>query len=87
MPRDHDTLVNELILRLNAGLISPEAALDRLGDIRDTQTELKLIKAWMEYTSSLQQVQANPFGGAGSGGEQAGLNRPSKPAPQLKKEE
>ena len=87
LPRDHDQLVNELILRLNAGLLSPETALERLGDIRDTQTELKLIKAWMEYTSQLTVQQQSPFEGAGSRGEQAGMNRPSEPNPSVKKEE
>jgi len=86
MPRDHDQLVNELILRLQANLVSPETALDRLGDIRDVQTELNLIKAWMEYAATVQVPAANPFGGAGSGGEQAGLNRPSKPKPTVSKE-
>ena len=83
MPRDHDQLVNELILRLNAGLVSPESALDRLGDVRDTETELNLIKAWMEYVASLKAPQTNPFGGAGSQGEQAGLSRPTQPTANL----
>jgi len=87
LPRDHEQLVNELILRLNAGLISPETALERLGDVRDTQTEQKLIKAWMEYSSTLNKPAQDPFGGAGAGGEQAGMSRPNTPQPNLTKEE
>lgn len=86
LPRDHEALVNELILRLNSGLIAPETALERLGDMRDIQTELNLIKAWMEYKAkvNLNAQMQNPFGGAGSGGEQAGLSRPNEPQPTLK---
>jgi hypothetical protein len=87
LPRDHEQLVNELILRLNAGLVSPETALDRIGDIRDTQTELKLIKAWLEYSASVKAPTQNPFGGAGSGGEQAGMTRPTTPNATLTEEE
>jgi hypothetical protein len=87
LPRDHDQLVNELILRLNAGLVSPETALERIGDIRDTQTELNLIKAWLEYSSTLNAPAQNPFAGAGAGGEQAGMARPNAPTPTLSEEE
>jgi hypothetical protein len=88
MPRDHDQLVNEMIMRVNSGLIAPETALNRMGDIRDIQTEMNLIKAWMEYTARVNVPQnANPFGGTGAQGEQAGLNRPSQPQPSISKEE
>jgi len=88
MPRDHDQLVNEMIMRINSGLVAPETALNRMGDIRDIQTEMNLIKAWMEYTASTQMpMNANPFGGTGAQGEQAGLNRPSQPQPSISKEE
>jgi len=87
MPRDQDQLVNEMILRLNSGLIDPQTAMEKLGDIRDTDTVMNLVKEWMEYTSELQmQGMENPFGGAGSNGEQSGMNRPSEPKPGLQKE-
>ncbi|NIV30500.1 MAG: phage portal protein [Anaerolineae bacterium] len=87
LPRDHDMEVNELIIRLNAGLISPETALERLGDIRDTQTEMNLIREWLEYSSALNAPAQDPFAGAGAGGEQAGMTRPSAPKPTLTEEE
>lgn len=86
MPRDQDQLVNEMILRLNAGLIDPKTAMEKIGDIRDTDTVLNLVKEWMEYTSELNsQGMENPFGGAGSGGEQAQANRPNAPKPSISK--
>jgi len=85
MPRDHDQLVNEMILRLNAGLIDPKTAMEKLGDIRDTDTTMNLVKEWMEKTAQLKMA-GNPFGGAGSGGEQAGMSRPSEPSPNLEEE-
>jgi len=89
MPRGRDGMINELILRLNAGLIDPEAALDRLGDIRDTKTAMNLIKEWMEFQAELgpQPGEGNPFGGTGSRGEQAGMSRPSAPTASSTQEE
>lgn len=59
MPRDRESLVNEVILRVTSNLMSPQTALEMLGDVRNTDNELKLIKEWMVYTSSLggQQQQ------------------------------
>jgi hypothetical protein len=86
MPRDQDQMVNEMILRLNAGLIDPQTAMQKLGDIRDTETALNLVKEWLEYQAELEaKNQQNPFGGAGSRGEQAGLDRPTKPTPSISK--
>ena len=88
LPRGREQLINELILRLNSDAISPEQALDKFGDVRDTVGELGLIKQWMEYKAELaQSQQANPFGGAGSMGEQSGLSRPSKPSASVSQEE
>lgn len=86
MPRDQDQLVNEMILRLNAGLIDPETAMEKLGDIRDTDTTMNLVREWMEQQAQWQS-QGNPFGGTGMDGEQAGLSRPSEPSPNINKEE
>lgn len=87
MPRDRDNMINEMILRLNSGLIDPKTAMEKLGDIRDTDTVLNLVKEWLEYNADLnRQGQENPFGGSGSGGEQAGANRPNTPQPSIDKE-
>lgn len=87
LPRDREQLINEMILRLNAGLISPETALNKLGDIRDLQTEMNLIKAWLEYKASLNVPEDNPFSGTGMGGEQANAVRPDEPTPTIEKGE
>jgi len=87
LPRDREQEVNEIILRHNAHLISPEQALQRLGDVRDIKTEMNLIKAWMEYTSSLGAPQGqDPFKGTGSGGQNSGLNKPKTPQANIAKE-
>jgi hypothetical protein len=74
-------------LRLNAGLIDPEAAVDKLGDIRDIQTMMNLWKEFMKEKAAFQAPMNNPFGGAGSQGEQAGQSRPQAPQANLSREE
>ena len=87
MPRDREMMVNELIMLHEAGLKSPEAALQQLGDVKDMKTELNLIKAWQEQKAKLEAMaQPDPFKGSGGKGQQAGLPRTSKPSPSLKKE-
>jgi hypothetical protein len=87
LPREREAELNEIIMRLNSGLIDPETALNRLGDIRDIKTAMGLIKQWLEYQASLGQQGDNPFGGTGAMGEQQGLVKPKQPQPNLAKEE
>lgn len=87
LPRDTEALTNEMILRLNAGLIAPETALEKLGDIRDLKTEMNLIKKWMEEKAELEAAgQPDPFAGAGMNGTQAGQSRPKDPQANIEKE-
>lgn len=77
LPRDQERLANEMILRVNAGLIAPETAMAKLGDIRDLKTEMNLIKTWLEWKARTEgKQQSNPFAGAGMDGTQAGQSRP-----------
>jgi hypothetical protein len=87
LPQEREKLVNEMILRLNAGLIDPEAAVDKLGDIRDTQTMMNLWKEFMKEKAAFETPMNKPFGGAGSQGEQAGQSRPQAPQANLSREE
>lgn len=68
VPRDRETVVNEVVLRVQAGLMSPEHALEVLGDVPYIQEELKRIKDWMEFQSKLQQ-SATEIAGAGQGAQ------------------
>jgi len=79
LPRGREQLVNEMIVRMNAGLISPPAALTRLADTHDMKSEMNLIREWLEYQAALGPQPGSPFSGTGSMGEQAGLSRPTPP--------
>lgn len=88
LPRDREALVNEMILRLNSYLIDPTTAMEKMGDIRDLTGTMNLIKKWIEYKAEMGLIGgSNPFGGAGSMGEQSGQQRPSVSQPNLNKEE
>ncbi len=54
IPRDREQQVNEVILRFQAGLISPQRALEMLGDVRDIEEEIELIRQWQMFQASLQ---------------------------------
>lgn len=59
IPRDREQQVNEVVLRFQAGLLSPQKALEMLGDVRDIEAEIELIKDWQTFQASLQ-VQQEP---------------------------
>jgi len=87
LPRDTEALANEIILRLNSGLIAPETALEKLGDIRDIKTEMNLIKKWMEEKAELESAgKPDPFAGAGMNGTQAQRPNPKEPQANITKE-
>jgi len=87
MPRDHEQEVNEVIMRVNANLMSPQAGLAKLGDTQDIKTELNLIKAWMKQVAKIEsQGSQDPFAGAGANGTLAGLEKPEKVQANLKKD-
>lgn len=81
LPRGREQLVNEMILRVNSGLISPKTALTKLADIHDMKAEANLIREWLEYQVAIGHQGQSPFSGAGSMGEQAGLSRPKVTEP------
>ncbi len=88
LPRDREQEVNEIILRVNNNLLPIETALERLGDIRDVKTALNLIREWMEYQAQLGALGGNdPFAGAGTRGELAGLEKPTPPQANIRKED
>jgi len=88
LPRDRESELNEIILRFNANLITLDQALQKLGDVQDVKTAINLIKAWMKEKAEIEASgQQNPFGGAGGGGTQAGLSRPSEPQASISKED
>lgn len=66
IPRDREQQVNEVILRFQAGLISPQRALEMLGDTQYIEEELNLIKDWLSFQASLAAPAAGP------GGDKAG---------------
>jgi len=60
IPVDHETEVNEIILRYTAGLMSLETALKRFGDIPDIVMEIAGIKEMLELQASLKLLVKGP---------------------------
>jgi hypothetical protein len=53
IPRDREQAVNEVILRFQSGLLSPEQALNMLGDVDYIDDEIKKIMAWQVFQAQL----------------------------------
>ncbi len=86
LPRDHDNLVNNLLMSLNSNAISPQTAIERLGEARDTELELNLIKEWLEFQAKTEaqgmmgmQDPTQGRKGTSSRGQQANAANPSAP--------
>jgi hypothetical protein len=58
VPRDREQQVNEVVLLSQSGLISPQRAMEVLGDIRDEEEEFQLIKDWMLFQAQLAAATA-----------------------------
>ena len=58
IPRDREQMVNEIILRSQAGLLSPERAMEVFGDIQDIEQEKKFILDWM---TKVQEIKGSTF--------------------------
>lgn len=67
IPRDREQEVSEVILAFQAGLMSPERALARLGGVKDIKDEINKIRQWLEFQSGLQSQGGAEDSGAGSG--------------------
>jgi hypothetical protein len=52
-PRDREQMVNEQVLRSQAGLIAPETSFAAFGDIRDFEREMEKIIEWRERLSQI----------------------------------
>jgi hypothetical protein len=70
VPRDRETIVNEVVLRFQAGLISIEHALSTLGDVPYIVEEVDRIKEWMKFQSEMTQSSVEIAGG-GQGAEES----------------
>jgi hypothetical protein len=61
--------------------MSPQTGMERLGQVQDIQTELNLIKLFMEEFGPLMNPKRTTIpSGAGQDGEQAQAERPKQPA-------
>jgi hypothetical protein len=54
IPRDREQMVNEIILRFQAGLVSLERALEMFGDVDYIDDEIVKIKEWLTFRSTLE---------------------------------
>jgi len=75
MPRDVLEEVMSLISRVQSSTLSPETAIDKMGDVLDIPAELAKIEAWQEKQRE-QQVkttnETNAYANTGRSGELGG---------------
>lgn len=70
IPRDREAQVNEIILRLQAGAISLEKALEDFGDVPDIPKEVERIEKFMIFQAKIAAL-SKPKTGDGSAGSGA----------------
>ena len=59
-----------IVSRVQANILSPETAIDMIGDVIDISGEVDKIKEWIDETAKIEQKnQPQP----GASGEKAGL--------------
>lgn len=81
LPRDAAQETTMIISRVQAGILSPETAIEMIGDVLDIQSELSKIKVAAEEKQE-QAMQLNAqkaesaFKGTGRSGELAGIKKP-----------
>lgn len=91
LPKDRESVVNEVVNRASTNLGSLEHLLDLLGDVEDVDGEVALIKEWVSFlaeTKAKSAVKPEPVGSSGkaTGTAQAGQanakgsNNSSKPS-------
>jgi hypothetical protein len=56
LPKDRDSVINEVVSLAGSNLGSPQKLIDKLGDVDDPEEEIKLIKDWIQ---TLADIQAN----------------------------
>ena len=64
IPRDREQQVNEVILQVQAGIMTPERAFKTLGDVPDIADEVKATKEWLAFLASMEQVKKVATGAA-----------------------
>jgi len=70
LPRDSLEEVMSIVSRVQANILSPETAIDMIGDVIDISGEVDKIKEWIDETAKIEQKnQPQP----GASGEKAGL--------------
>lgn len=67
IPRDREAQVNEILLRLQAGAMSLEKALEDFGDVPDIDKEVLQIKNWLLMQAKFAALGAAPGTTPGSG--------------------
>lgn len=71
MPRDREAFVNEVMLSLNSGILSPLSALEKLGSVADAAEEYKRVQDHIEW---MKKTEAKYAGGASAPDKKATNN-------------
>jgi hypothetical protein len=69
VPRDREQMVNEIILRRQTDLISPQRAIEKFGDVDNVEDEIEQIKKWLEEIAEIQAKFAVKPGQDGKGAQ------------------
>lgn len=80
-PADRAKLVDEMIARAQAFLVSPEHAIEMFGDVEDVKAEIALIKAFLDWKANIgpaKAVSLNTGDGQDNPGGGSNITRPDK---------
>lgn len=90
LPRDAEAELNRILLQVKANLMSPQTAMEQLGNVTDIETELVLIKGFLEEFQQLQAQERNSggaFEGGSAGGGNATASQPKEPVAEKSTDE
>jgi hypothetical protein len=70
LPRDNEQLLNSLVLRKQAGLLSAQTAIEMFGDVRNPHRELqRILDEQRQQTQMMTALQPQPAAGGGDSSE------------------
>lgn len=75
IPRDREQMVNEVVIRFQSGLLTPERALTMLGDTPYVMEEVKKIEEWMRLKVQIENsvgTKVQTTGGKSADGKNQG---------------
>lgn len=79
LPKDRDSVINEVVSLAGSNLGSPQKLIDKLGDVDDVEEEMDNIEDWVKRMAKIQ-AEANPMPANGGFGKPSGGAKTGTPA-------